>query len=694
MPCNFVRIHYFCYLFQCYIQKRMIKYIVGCLLLLPTILCAQINTERMMAIGRNALYFEDYVLSIQYFNQVINAKPYLSEPYFFRGLAKINLDDFKGAEIDCSQAIERNPFVVSAYQVRGLARIKLDDFQGATKDYKKALEYDPENVNIWHNLILCEIQSEDFDSAESALDNLTRISPKYIPAYLMKGEVALRQKDTIQALHNFDKAIEMDKYDGNAWASRAMVLLQQSKYKEAEADLDQAIHLTSKNAGNYINRALARFHQKNLRGAMNDYDMALDIDPNNFIGYYNRGLLRAQVGDDNRAIEDFNMVIKMEPDNMMALFNRGVLLGQTGDYKGAVKDFSAVIKEHPNFLTGYHYRAQARRKTGDIKGAEADEFKLLKSELDKRSGTARNNKTLADSSGDEDKTRKKSDKDMNNFNKIVVADNSDTEQQYKNEYRGKVQDRNVSIELEPMYVLTYYEKEGDLKHTIHYFKYIDDLNRKKLFPHRLIITNREAALTEGQVKTHFASIDERTSEIVDHPEEAKARFARALDFYLVQDFSSAIDDLTQSILLDGSFFPAYFNRALIRYKQLEYQKAEKGLSDAAGGTLVHESEVKALDYDIVKNDLDKVIALAPDFVYAYYNRGNVLSVLKDYRAAIADYDKAISLDPEFAEAYYNRGLTHIFLGNNRQGISDLSKAGELGIASSYNIIKRFTEQNN
>ncbi len=67
-----------------------------------------------------------------------------------------------------------------------------------------------------------------------------------------------------------------------------------------------------------------------------------------------------------------------------------------------------------------------------------------------------------------------------------------------------------------------------------------------------------------------------------------------------------------------------------------------------------------------------------------------LSLLKDYRAALADYDKAIELNPDFAEAYFNRGLTHIFLGNNKQGISDLSKAGELGIVSAYNIIKRFT----
>ena len=42
-------------------------------MLFPTLVCAQINTDRVMTIARNALYFEDYVLSIQYFNQVINA---------------------------------------------------------------------------------------------------------------------------------------------------------------------------------------------------------------------------------------------------------------------------------------------------------------------------------------------------------------------------------------------------------------------------------------------------------------------------------------------------------------------------------------------------------------------------------------------------------------------------------------------
>ena len=675
----------------------MIKKILTVLLLFPLALHAQINTERVMTIARNALYFEDYVLSIQYFNQVINAKPYLFEPYFFRGLAKMNLEDFQGAEADCDEAIRRNPFVVGAYQIRGLARIRQNNFDGAIEDYQTALKYDPENLALWHNLSLCHIRKEDYEAAKADLGKLLTIAPRYTRAYLMRGEVCLKQNDTIQALRDFDHAIELDRYDADGWGARAIVHLQRGHYKEAENDLDQAIHLSARNAGYYINRALARFHQNNLRGAMSDYDLALDIDPNNFLGHYNRGLLRAQVGDDNRAIEDFDFVLTIEPDNMMATFNRGVLRAQTGDYQGAISDYSKVIEEYPNFTTGYYYRAEARRKIGDRKGAEEDEVKLMKMQIDRRNAAASGKKDTADNAGkdgDSSKTRKKSDKNMENYRKIVIADDADQGPSYASDYRGRVQDRNVVIKLEPMFALTYYEKVSDVKRSVNFHRFIDELNRSKLFPKMLRITNMEAPLTEEQVRFHFALIDAHTSGIVSDGQNAVRRFMRGLDFYLVQDFDSSMEDFTKSILLDDAFFPAYFMRALVRCKQLEYQKAVNRSEEGAGAGIdeSQKTEVTAIDYDIVRKDLDKVIELAPDFVYAYYNRGNVCSTLKDYRAALADYDKAIELNPNFAEAYFNRGLTNIFLGNNRQGISDLSKAGELGIVAAYNVIKRFMVQ--
>ena len=89
--------------------------------------------------------------------------------------------------------------MVSAYQVRGLARIQQNNFAGAIEDYTKALEFDPENIGVWHNMALCRIRQEDYKGAKNDLDKLIAISPRYTKAYLMRGEVDLKQKDNLAA---------------------------------------------------------------------------------------------------------------------------------------------------------------------------------------------------------------------------------------------------------------------------------------------------------------------------------------------------------------------------------------------------------------------------------------------------------------------------------------------------------------
>ena len=137
-------------------KKKLTTYcrlalLLAWLLSAPAGVLAQINTEQVVNIGRNALYFEDYVLAIQYFNQAIKAKPFLAEPYFYRSVAKISLEDYSGAEQDAGMAIERNPFIVDAYQVRGVSRQNLGNYAGAVEDYNAGLELMPEDKNLLFN---------------------------------------------------------------------------------------------------------------------------------------------------------------------------------------------------------------------------------------------------------------------------------------------------------------------------------------------------------------------------------------------------------------------------------------------------------------------------------------------------------------------------------------------------------------
>ena len=79
---------------------------------------AQFNVDRLITSGKVALHYEDYVLSIQYFNQVIALKPFLYEPWQYRAVAKFYLDDFVGAETDASEAIALNPYIDILYDLR------------------------------------------------------------------------------------------------------------------------------------------------------------------------------------------------------------------------------------------------------------------------------------------------------------------------------------------------------------------------------------------------------------------------------------------------------------------------------------------------------------------------------------------------------------------------------------------------
>lgn len=673
---------------------------------------SQINTDRVMIIGRNALYYEDYVLSIQYFNQVIKAKPYLAEPYFYRAIAKFYLDDTKGAEEDCTLSLERNPFFPNAYQLRGDARLNLEDYDGAIQDYKKTLEYSPDNKFALINVGIANIQKKDYVEAEEELNKLVQAFPKYTEGILVRGSMYAEKGDTIKAFEDYNHAIEGDKYFYPSYSMRGLLFYGQKKYDEALADLNEAIRLDPGPTGNYINRGLIKYSKKDLRGAMEDYDYVIEKEPNNIIARFNRGLLRAQVGDDNRAIEDFDLVIQHEPNNYIAYLNRALLKESIKDYRGALTDMNIVLEEYPDFYQGFYMRSELKRKQNDLRGAERDylyasneEAKIKKEVL--RKNPDKNEDGKKDEQKDEDvQTREKSDNTIEKFNLLVVADAEEQQKsKYKNEARGRIQDRQVKIQLEPKFVATYYEKTNELKGFVHYCPALEDMNRKNMFSRKLILTNSEIPLTEEQIEVHFTSINEYSRLIDEHPENAYFYFGRALDYMLVQNFTSAIEDLNMAIKIDPQFILAYFNLAIVYTKQLELKEyvpeyemmgstikfeAQKDIDNSTKGSSIS-PEKKLYEYELIINNYNKVIELDPNFVYAYYNRAEVRSMQRDFRAAILDYNEAIRREPGFPDAYFNRGLNRLQLGEKDKGLFDLRKSGELGILNAYNIIKRMVE---
>ena len=643
----------------------------------------------MMSVGRTALYFEDYVLSIQYFNQVINAKPYLAEPYFYRAVAKLSLEDYRGAEQDCSNAIERNPFVVNSYQVRGLARVYQGRYTDAIGDFRKGLSLEPDNTSMRHNLILCLERDNRKDEALLAADTLVAMFPKYAPGMAIRSDLLWERGDSVGALEWVDKALEINRYDADMLHHRGVMLARLERYEEAEKDMDRAIYLDPGNSGAYITRAMIRYFRNNLNGALADYDMSIVIDPSSVTGHYNRGNLRAQIGDDTRAIEDFDVVIESEPDNMMAIFYRGVLRDNTGDYRGAEQDITKVLEEYPQFIQGYQIRSEVREKLGNRIGAEEDALVVMR-DRNRRFNNAMGYTDDSDKE-DESKTRDRSDKNVRNYRKILVDENLENSTGYSSEYRGKVQNRNVNVQYLEPFRLTYYKDNDQTISMVRYSRALDDLYATGSFMSEIVLENHEVSLDEKQISGLFADIEKRTMRLSSDTEKTdNTLLARAIDFSLLQDFTNAETDLDNAVAVNPDNWAVWFCRAQVRERLVRIRQAEQDMSLGQG---ISDNREKVADpgYHTVIRYLTSAIELEPSFAYAYYNRGTLYAMTNDLHAALVDFDKAIAIDESLAEAWYNRGLVLVLLNRMDDAFRDLSRAGELGIYTAYNIIKRFSK---
>lgn len=638
---------------------------------------AQFNVDRLITNGEVALHYDDYVLSIQYFNKALALKPYLWLPWYDRAVAKFYLDDYVGAEGDATKAIDLNPYIEQIFDLRAISRIRQEKYSDAITDYNRAIHLNPSVSSFWVNRAICRMNIQDYDQALLDADTIIKRWSNVATAYSLKAEVYLEKKDTTKADRWLSQSLNIDPYNADAWTTRSYIALNRKQWHTADTCLTRAIHLRPKVVNNYVNRALARLNINNLRGAMADYDMAIDLDPKNFLAHYNRGLLRVQLGDDNRAVEDFDFVVKMEPRNFMAIYNRALLNDRIGNLRAAIRDYSAVISQFPNFWAGLSARANCYRRLGMTNQAEMDEFRIFKAQMDKHIGIQQrwSKSKLRE-------VRKRSEIDITKYNDVVVEDKPKVEHEYNSGIRGTIQNREVEIAFLPMFQLSYFTYANAVEGYQAYDAELDRFNSKESPLRKLNLTcnAKREALSDAQSKQIFQIIDALTAGINDE-KDRKGRAAlllqRAVAYADAQNYSDAVSDLDDYLSVDTASAMGHWERAVCQQLLNDYE-ASKG-------------QKVTMKLSQVEGDFAMALQFSPKNAYTYYNRGNLFAQEKNYTRAVDDYTHAIKLDPRLAQAYYNRAIAYYFEGRIADAQKDLSRAGELGLYDAYALSRRLGE---
>ncbi|MBQ7853802.1 MAG: tetratricopeptide repeat protein [Muribaculaceae bacterium] len=549
---------------------------------------AQINTEQVMRSGKNALAYNDYMLSIQYFNLAIQSEPNQALPYLYRAIAKFNLEDFVGAEIDATEAIKRNPFIRDVFEVRGAARQLMRNYDGALDDYQKALDALPQNRHILYNMAIVYKENGDEAKSEKILKQLVQDPPDNYRAYRGLAILKLSDKDSIGALEYLDSTIRLNQTNYVDYMLRSYI---EKDCDKALLDINEAIKLSPYSSMCYVVRAQLYYKMNNTQKALDDYSTAISINPNENISQYNRAVILYEMG----------VLSKNEYDKeALLLAGNGVI---------NINKEPGLIHVEPRLNEQLVYNCPFLR---------------------------------------------------HNENKIV------------------------KIKPEPLFAVSYYTTDVDAQFSPKIINEISEINSSRLLRYDLIITNHEPTESDSiNLDDHLAAIDYYNYHISSPTPTVMDYFGRSIDYYILRDYASSVDDLNKTIEMAPDFMLGYFMRAVARTKKIlaeEKQNIIEREKDAF-------PQIVQIEYVEVIEDWDKVISMQPRLAIAYYNKGYVLFAMGKYKEAISEFDKALTLDPLMGEAYYNRGFAYMNIGEEDEAKEDISKAGELGVASAYNLMK-------
>jgi serine/threonine protein kinase/predicted TPR repeat methyltransferase len=427
--------------------------------------------------------------------------------FYYQGLEKVDLQDYKGAIPSLDEALKLNPKHGEAYYQRCIARYYLDQTQQAIDDCTQALNFLEKSyadigaylkIDDKSKSLIIDWVTGNSPAAKEGLkagDKILEIDGKST-TNLSRGEAVdlLRQgqagtpvrlkvgrEDGITLELNLKRETVSNAYIDLAYNLRGLSRFYAKDYQAAIADFDAAIALDASYSGYYYNRGRARSKQGEKQAALQDLDKSIEINSSYAPAYFERGVLRQFLGQPEAAIKDLDRAIELQPNNARTYYQRGQSYLSLGNKQAAITDYGKAIEIDPKYINPYLARCAERSNLNDQQAALADCHQAV--EIDSNEPAAYLNRGLVYSrQGDNQKAIADYTKAIKiDPNYAVAYNNRAIVRKNLNDDRGALEDYTQAIKINPSYASAYYNR-GRLYGTLgDKQQAIDDLQKAAQF---------------------------------------------------------------------------------------------------------------------------------------------------------------------------------------------------------------------
>jgi tetratricopeptide (TPR) repeat protein len=304
--------------------------------------------------------------------------PLSAEYNTLKGQLAITKKDYKSALEALNKSISTDSLLANAYYYRGIAKANLNDLIGAAADYSKAQELDNTNLEALKNSTSLYIKLENYVAIIENYNKLLEINPLNTDAYLQKGIFEMNIGEFKNAIKDFSKAIELNSALSEAYFNRGKSYAQNENYLEAINDFEKSYSMNFKSSSSLYNSGLSWLKLQQPKKAIISLKECIKIDVNNDNtgkALHLLGIIEMMQNNYKNSIKFFNDAISCDSTIIDAFYNRAIAYGYLKEYHNALLDLNKCIEKGKKTSDVYFARGVQKINLNDKTGG-CDDFSI------------------------------------------------------------------------------------------------------------------------------------------------------------------------------------------------------------------------------------------------------------------------------------------------------------------------------
>ncbi|TFG23771.1 MAG: tetratricopeptide repeat protein [Promethearchaeota archaeon] len=200
--------------------------------------------------------------------------------------------------------------------------------------------------------------TEGFDYFEKAMKvheliespefkNKIPIKFHYKTELVNKAKLEISEKKYDQAIHDCEKAIELDSTFIDAYYYIGLANIQKENFDQSIASFNKAIGLKNDHAESWNQLGYAHERKNEFENAIKAYNRAIEINPNFAEAYYNLGNVLKITGSHNDAIDAYQKATKFDQNLTLAWLFLAAVFIEKKDYANAITNIEKALDVKP-----------------------------------------------------------------------------------------------------------------------------------------------------------------------------------------------------------------------------------------------------------------------------------------------------------------------------------------------------------